>query len=344
MTSPIADPGQTLKLLAEPVRLRILALLEREELAVGELSRALGMAQSRVSNHLRLLRDGGLLDERRAGTSVFVHLSASVTGPEDGLVARLWRELKGDLAGLAEHGADLARLETVLAARAGEAVFDQRAGEWDKIAGGFRNDLGRERAVAHLVPRELVVCDLGCGTGYMADALLGRVRRVIGVDRSERMLRQARERWERASAARAGTEIDLRVGAFDALPLADAECDAALLGLVLHHVDDLQVALAEVRRVLKPGGTVVALELEPHKEAWMKTALGDRLLGLSPADVARALTRAGFEDVAIDPVDDAYRPARPEEAGGGRADLPLYVVRGRRPRVRMSDTHARTNR
>jgi ArsR family transcriptional regulator len=299
------------------------------------------MAQSRVSNHLRLLRDAGLLGERRAGTSVFVHL---VLGAADGLTGRLWREVRDELPGLAEHAGDLVRLEAVLAARAEEAVFDQRADEWDKIAGGFANHLGRERAVAHLVPRELVVCDLGCGTGYMAAAVLGRVQRVICVDRSESMLAQARERLERASAARPGTELDFRVGAFEELPLADAECDAALLGLVLHHVADLDLVLAEVRRALKPGGTVVALELNPHKEAWMKAALGDRLLGLAPADVARALVRAGFEDVAIDPVDDRYRPIRPEEAGGGHVDLELFVVRGKRPRVRMNDTHARTNR
>jgi ArsR family transcriptional regulator len=339
-----SDPGHVLKLLAEPVRLRILALLEREELAVGELSRALGMAQSRVSNHLRLLREAGLLGERRAGTSVFVHLAL---GGAEELAGRLWRAVQADLAGLAEHAADLARLEAVLAARADQAVFDRRAGEWDKVAGGFATHLGRERAALGLVPRELVVCDLGCGTGYMAEALVGRVRRLVCVDRSEEMLAQARarlERPDRTGRMRCNTELDLRVGAFDALPLADAECDAALLGLVLHHVEDLDAALTEVRRVLKPGGVAVALELSPHKEAWMKAALGDRLLGLAPADAARALDRAGFEDVAIDPVGDTYRPERPDEAGGGHADLELYVVRGNRPRVRMSDSHPRTNR
>lgn len=337
----LTDPGHALKLLAEPTRLRILALLEREELSVGELSRALGMAQSRVSNHLRLLRDAELLGERRAGTSVFVHLAL---GEPDGLTGRLWREIKADLPGLAEHAADLVRLEAVLAARAADGVFDRRAGEWDKIAGGFANDLGRERAVGHLIAPDLVACDLGCGTGYMGEALLGRVRRLICVDRSESMLEAAGGRLSRAARARGGTELDLRVGSFEALPIADAECDAAMLGLVLHHVEDLDAAMHEVRRVLRPGGTAVALELVPHKETWMKASLGDRLLGLAPADVARAFTRAGFEDVAIDPVDDTYRPERPQEAGGGHVDLELFVVRGRRPRVRMSDTHARTTR
>jgi ArsR family transcriptional regulator len=340
------DPGQALKLFAEPTRLRILALLEREELSVGELSRALGMAQSRVSNHLRLLREAGLLLERRAGTSTFLHLArgSPETGASAGLSARLWHALRPELGDLAEHAADLRRLERVLAARDAEQVFERHADQWDKLAGDFASHLGRERAVAHLLPRELIVADLGCGTGYMADALVGRVRRVIAIDRSEAMLAAARERLRRAAKARPETEIELRRGSFEALPLADAECDAVLLGLVLHHLDDLEPALLEVRRVLKPGGTAVALELLPHKEAWMRAALGDRHLGLAPADVARAFARAGFEDVATDPVDDRYRPERPGEDGPGPAELELYVLRARRPRVRMSEDHARTIR
>lgn len=346
-TSPLpsADPNQALKLFAEPTRLRILALLEREELSVGELSRALGMAQSRVSNHLRLLRDAGCLGERHAGTSTFVQLALGQgAGDLSDLQRRLWRELRGHLDHLPEHAADLVRLEGVLAARADAGFFDRRADSWDKIAGGFRSDLGRERAVAQLLPPDLVVADLGCGTGYMAAALLGRVARLICVDRSERMLAEAKERLERAARGRPGTSIELRAGAFDALPLADAECDAALAGLVFHHLPELDLALQEVRRALKPGGVCVALELAPHKEAWMQAALGDRHLGLDPAYVVEAFRRAGFDDVALEPVDDRYRPERPADAGGGRADLELFLVRGRRPRVRMTASNPRTNR
>src|SRR5262245_1286640 len=274
-----ADPNQALKLFADPTRLRILALLEREELSVGELSRALGMAQSRVSNHLRLLREAGCLGERHAGTSTFVQLALGQEGgAEPDLLQRLWRELRADLAQLPEHAADLVRLEGVLAARADAGFFDRRAVAWDKIAGGFESDLGRERAVAQLLSPELVVADLGCGTGYMAHALLGRVARLICVDRSENMLAEAQKRLERAARGRPGTAVELRVGSFDALPLADAECDAALAGLVFHHLSELDLPLLEIRRALKPGGVCVALELAPHKEAWMQAALGDRHL------------------------------------------------------------------
>ena len=339
------DPGQVLRLLAEPTRLRILALLEREELSVGELSRALGMAQSRVSNHLRLLRDAGCLGERHAGTSTFVQLALGQGAAGEGdLTGRLWREVRGELSQLPEHAADLVRLEDVLGARADAGFFDRHAEAWDKIAGGFESDLGRERAIAHLVPPELVVADLGCGTGYMAQALLGRVARLVCVDRSEPMLAEAKARLARAARGRPGTAVELRLGTFEALPLSDAECNAALLGLVLHHLPELDQPLQEVRRALKPGGTAVALELAPHKETWMLSALGDRHPGLEPAYVADAFRRAGFDDVVLEPVDDHYRPERPDDAGGGRADLELYLVRGRRPRVRMTSSNARTNR
>ena len=340
---PAGDLGATLKLLADPTRLRILALLEREELAVGELSRALGMAQSRVSNHLRLLREAGCLGERHAGTSTYLHLGLEPEG--GGLMDRLWREVRTDLDGLPEQAADLVRLEAVLGARGEAGFFDRAAGDWDKIAGGFRSDLGRERAVGHLLSEDLVVADLGCGTGYVGSSLLGRVARLISVDSSEGMLAEARARLERVAGGRRGTELEFRSGGLDDLPLADAEVDGTVAALVLHHLAEPDAALAEMRRVLRPGGTAVVLELAPHREAWMRDALGDRHLGLEPADVAAAMARAGFEQVVLDPVEDRYLPERPESAGGGRADLPLYIVRGRRPRVRMPHpTHPRTTR
>ena len=342
------DPGTALKLLAEPTRLRILALLEREELSVGELCKALSMAQSRVSNHLRLLRDAGCLGERHAGTSTFVHLALGEKG--NGLTGRLWHEIRAELESLPEHAADLVRLERVLAARQDTGFFDRRAGDWDKLAGGFRSGLGRERAVSHLLSPDLVVADLGCGTGYIGAATLGRIGRLISVDRSERMVAEARESLTRAARGYEGTELEFRAGSLEALPLADAEVDGVLAGLVLHHLADLDAPLAEARRVLRPGGACVVLELAPHKETWMRSSLGDRHLGLDPSDVVDAFRRAGFEDVVLDPVDDRYCPERPALAdgadgtGGGCAELELYIVRGRRPRVRMSDSHARTNR
>jgi ArsR family transcriptional regulator len=329
-----APPGaleSSLRLLADPTRLRILALLGAEELSVGELSRALALSQSRVSNHLRLLREAGLLSERRAGTSRF--LSANRPHAAGPLSQRLWSVLREELSGLASYEADRVRLAQVLAERhtSDAEIFDRMAGEWDKLAGAFETGCARERAAAHLLPRDLVAADLGCGTGYMATALLGRAARLICVDRSQAMLEEAHSRL--TPLAR-GTRIELRRGELDRLPIEDAELDAAVAGLVLHHLPSLDAACAEMRRVLRPGGTLAILELAPHKEEWMRTELADRHLGLEPTEVLAALGRAGLVDLLLDPLEDRYRPRRQDaDPDDASVSLSLYVVRARAPQT-----------
>ena len=331
-TEATFQAGSALRVLAEPLRLRILALLEREELSVGELSRALGVSQSRVSNHLRVLREAGLMAERHVGTSTFLRMVAT-----DGRVTgRLWEVVREELEGLADHGADRVRLEAVLRARgASDSFFDRAAGEWDKIAGAFETGLGRERAAGHLLPRDFVVADLGCGTGYMGAALLGRASHLICVDFSEPMLAEAQKRL---GANPRSTNVEFRQGELDRLPLQDGEVDGVLAGMVLHHVEALDRPLEEMWRVLRPGGTAAVLELAPHAEAWMRDELHDRHLGLEPRDVLAAFERAGFTDLVLDPVEDRYQPpranangARGASAAGVPASLDLYVVRGRKP-------------
>lgn len=314
-----------LKLLSDGTRLRILALVEREELSVGELAKALDMTQSRVSNHLRLLREAALLAERHAGTSTFVRLAPFSDAP--GSPGRLWEALRDDLARLPEQAADLVRLERVLHERRaqGAEFFDRIAGDWDKFAVNFASGQARARTAAHLVPREFVVADLGCGTGYMAAGLLGLCSHLICVDHSEGMLAEARTRLDRRMP---DTRVEFRRGGLDALPIADDALDGAVAGMVLHHLPELDRPLEEMRRVLKPGGTAVVLELAPHRESWMRSELGDRHLGLASQDVLAAFRRAGFEDIALDPVTDEYRPTRPD---GETVSLSLYVVRGRKP-------------
>lgn len=329
---PLAEPTLpgALKLFSDPTRLRIIALLEREELSVGELSRALAMAQSRVSNHLRLLRDAELLLERHEGVSTFVRIA----GNGSGAVSRLWDALKGDVSALPEHAADVKRLEGVLRsrrARDGE-FFDRVAGEWDKIAGEFKTGQARQRMVAHLLPREFIVADLGCGTGFVAEALLGHCSRLICVDRSAGMLKEARKRLLRSGSA---MQIELRKGELGALPIADGEVDGAVAGMVLHHLPKVDDAVAEMFRILKPGGSAVVLELSPHRETWMRQELGDRHLGLEPSDVLSAFRRHGFADVVLDPVDDEFQPRRPDAQG---VALSLYIVRGRKPAARPIET------
>lgn len=341
MLAPAPVSG-LLKVLADPTRLRILALLEREELRVGELVQALDMSQSRVSNHLRLLREAGLLDERHAGSSTWLRLAAGLAAGDassDGDVAAgLWRALAPELASQPEHRSDLRRLESVIEERERSSAdfFERVARDWDKLGSDFESGQARQRAAALLLPPGLVLADLGCGTGYLARGLLGLAGKVICVDRSRAMLQQARERLERASS---DTLIEMREGELDALPIADGELDGLVAGMVLHHVARLTDPLAEMLRVLKPGGRAVVLELAPHHEAWMHEHHGDRHLGLEREAVRAAFERAGFRSVSVEPVDDRYLPAVPAAAGSpappsdgaARARLSLFLVRGCKP-------------
>ena len=315
----------SLKLLADSTRLRILALLEREELSVGELTRALAMTQSRVSNHLRILREARLLTERHAGVSTHLRLAR----PENGqrALGRLWDCLREELGALPEHQADLVRLESLVTerrSRAGE-FFDRVAGQWDKIAGEFETGQARLRAANHLLPRESVLADLGCGTGYMAEAVLGQCARLICVDRSEGMLTEARKRLLRNTR---GTQVDFRKGELDSLPIGANELDGVLAGMVLHHLPSSTPALEEMYRVVRPGGTAVLLELAPHREEWMQPELGDLHLGLEPTDLLEAMLRVGFVDILLDPPADHLRPNRPD---GDPVRLSMFIVRGRKP-------------
>lgn len=325
----------TLKTLGDATRLRILALLEREELSVGELSRSLGMSQSRVSNHLRVLRDAHLLAERRSGNSTFLRLPAPRSENGDAVAAELWATLRDRVASLPEHAADLGRLAGVVdeRERSSTEFFDRVARDWDKIGVDFATGQARQRALASLLPPGLVLADLGCGTGYMARAMLGLCRRLICVDRSRAMLAQARERLERAPG---GTELDFRRGELDALPIGDGELDGLVAGMVLHHLVELERPLLEMRRVLRPGGTAVLVDLAPHGEEWMRETQGDRLLGIDPAEVTAALETAGFQGAVLEAVHDHYQPTVPGEPAGDspgeRATLPLFLIRAYAPR------------
>jgi len=177
---PVHAAPALLRGFAEPTRLRILALVQASELTVGELSRALGMAQSRVSNQLRVLRELDLLAERHVGSSTFVRAAFGppvdavddadhATRPEH-IAARLWHVVADDVDALPERAADRVRLAEVLAAR-GEGdrdFFDRLAGDWDKLGSSFKSGLARARAAASLMPRGLTIGDLGCGTGWAA--------------------------------------------------------------------------------------------------------------------------------------------------------------------------------
>jgi len=307
-----------LRVLADPTRLRLLALLARSELSVGEIARSLAMGQSRVSNHLKVLREAELIAERREGS--FTHCRLVVPG---GAAGSLWTALAPQLDELEERAADERRLALVLADRAdSRAFFDRIAGDWDLIGSDFTQGTGRLEVLGCLVPDQLIVADVGCGTGYLARVLGQRVARVICVDTSAAMLDKARANLAGSTAA-----LEFRTGAVESLPLKDAEVDAACAHMVLHHLPEPRLGIAEMARVVRPGGFVVSLELLPHHESWMHDAMADTRLGLDPAVLEADFRAAGLTGICRELLTDNYVVEHPS---GRKIRLPLYLVRGRK--------------
>jgi ubiquinone/menaquinone biosynthesis C-methylase UbiE len=315
-----------LKTLADPTRVRILALLEREELAVQELMEVLGMAQSRVSRHLGILREGGLLRDRREGTYVFYRFAAPTAGAWRDAWALAQRELAGD----ALAARDAAALVRVLEARAKRArsFFDAVGPEWDALRKVFDDDALRARAIAHLVPADWTVADIGTGTGILAAELARLGLHVIAVDHSPRMLEAARaklgpEGLTDAEAEAGEGRVELRAGEASALPLADAEVDAALAHMVLHYLPGPAEALREMARVVRPGGVVVVVDFVRHEAEWMREELGVLWLGFPPEEVDGWFREVGLERVRVETL-TARSPTR---------ELPAtFIASARKPR------------
>lgn len=303
------------KTLADPTRVRILALLEHEELAVQELMAVLGMAQSRVSRHLAILREAGLLRDRRDGTYVYYRFPT----PLEGAWQQVWELVQREQRDDATVQRDAAALAEVLRDRAARtrSWFERLGPEWDALRKVFHDDLLRARAVARLVPAGLAVCDVGTGTGVLAIELARLGCRVVAVDHSPRMLEAARAKL----AAEELENVELRGGDAAALPLEDASVDAAFAHMVLHYLPSPAEALAEMARVVRPGGAVVIVDFEEHDREWMREELGVQWLGFPLEEVRAWFGRARLRDVRID---------RGEPTAAGR-DLPTpFIASGRR--------------
>ncbi|MGE0144558.1 MAG: ArsR/SmtB family transcription factor [Planctomycetota bacterium] len=323
MTS-VADLPATLKLLSDPTRLRLLALLSQDELAVQELVTITGLAQSRVSNHLALLRRAGLVRDRREGSWSFHSLAAPLAaGP---LTPQLHAAVIEPYLAGAIGRADTQALERVREQRRerSRTTHDALAKRWTELGGDFRAQTLRAEVLAALAPSRWVVADLGCGTGFLTEVLARRFARVIAVDHSDGMLAEARQRIF-------GEHVEFRRGELDRLPLADGEVDAAFANLVWHHVADMDAAAREVLRVLRPGASAVVSDLLPHEAEWMRETMGDLRLGIEPGAVVAALARAGFTEIVTESVHDAQHVVAPD---GSDFELPMFLVRGRRPQRR----------
>jgi ubiquinone/menaquinone biosynthesis C-methylase UbiE len=289
--------------LADTTRSRLLLVLERNELTVGELCAVLQLPQSTVSRHLKVLGDEAWVASRSEATSRPYRMTLDGL---DGTGRRLWQLVREQVAALPAAAQDAQRLRSVLAQRTTRSreFFSSAAGQWDRMRAelfGERTDL---LGLLALLGGEWVVGDLGCGTGRLAGVVAPFVRRVVAVDSSPAMLEAARARL--AGAA----NVEVRAGELEALPLADGELDAAVLSLVLNYVAEPHAALAEAARVLRPRGRLVAVDMTPHDRADLRDGMGQLWQGFSREQVAGWMESAGLSELRYVPL-----PADPAAKG-----------------------------
>jgi len=290
--------------LADATRSRLLLILERHEMTVSELCGIVQLPQSTVSRHLKALGDGGWLAARSEGTSRLYTMTRDDLDPA---ARRLWTLVREQVAAAPTAAHDQRRLQAALAARrtTSQEFFSSSAGQWDKLRDELFGDRFHLAALAGFADPEWVVGDLGCGTGQMSAALAPFVARVVAVDASAAMLQAAKRRLHGAS------NVELRRGELEALPIDDARLDAATLLLVLHHVAEPERALAEVARVLKPGGRIVAVDMLPHDRESYRQQMGHVWLGFADDQFARLLEGAGFSGARIVPLPPDARAKGP---------------------------------
>lgn len=278
-----------LKALADETRLRLALVLFHYELSVNELVALLGMGQSRISRHLKILTEAGLLHSRRDGLWVFY--SAEPDGPGHEFLKSVMPYMLDDEAGRA----DLDSAARVIEERTMKTrqFFNEIADDWDEMNREILGDFSLPEVILQAVPENCsVAADLGCGTGEVLEHLRGRCRELIGVDGSPRMLELARRRFDDHMDG-----ISLRIGELDYLPLRDGEADFICINLVLHHLSRPAAALAEIARVLHPGGLVLVTDFDQHSQEAMRSSYGDRWLGFSREEMTAAMTRAGLSIV-----------------------------------------------
>jgi ArsR family transcriptional regulator len=279
-----------LRAAAEGTRLRLLALCAESELTVSELTEILGQSQPRVSRHLKLLCDAGLLDRFREGSWVFYRLAQHARAAA---LAQLLVELlpPGD-ATLALDRERLAAIKRQREEQAG-AYFRANAAQWDRIRSLYVEEREVEAALATLLPaagiRDLL--DIGTGTGRMLEIFAPHVERVVGVDLSREMLAVARVNLERASLR----NCSIRQADMYQLPLATASFDAVVIHQVLHYAERPAAVIAEAARVLRPEGRLVIVDFAPHALEFLRSEHAHRRLGFADAEVTAWCIAAGLE-------------------------------------------------
>ena len=295
MVTAAAPILEHLSALSDSTRSRILLLLDRHELTVSELCGIMQLPQSTVSRHLKALADSGWIGLRAEGTSNLYTLKRDDL---DASAKRLWLLVREQVGPMPAAAHDQRRLHTVLEARRtkSQQFFASSAGQWDRLRDELFGDRFHLAALAAFAESDWTVGDLGCGTGRVSEALAPFVARVIAVDASGAMLQAARRRLH------AFQNVDLRRGDLEALPIDEAQLDAATLMLVLHHVTEPSRALAEVARALKPEGRLILVDMLPHDREHYRQQMGHVWMGFSTEQIEGLLSESGFTDVRVVPL------------------------------------------
>jgi ubiquinone/menaquinone biosynthesis C-methylase UbiE len=280
---------KSMRLLADPSRVRLVLLLEREELSVAELQEILSMGQSTISTHLSQLKQAGLLEDRRTGKSVLYRLK-----PRTGAGRRLMEVVRAGGEEIPETEQDQEALELTLAKRQDKmrAYFDALAGRFGKDYVPGRSWKGLAETLLKLMP-PMVVADLGAGEGTFAQLLAQRAERVIAVDNSEKMVAYGSDLARSHGLA----NLEYRQGDLESLPIEDASVDVAFLSQSLHHAPHPERAIGEAYRILRPGGRIAVLDLLKHHFEEAREMYADLWLGFAEVDLLGFLRTAGFESI-----------------------------------------------
>ncbi|MBP7735319.1 MAG: metalloregulator ArsR/SmtB family transcription factor [Spirochaetes bacterium] len=276
---------QYYKALADETRLRLLNLLLRHELNVNEIVSVMGMGQPRISRHLKILTDCGLLKFRRDGLWVFYSAAQEGRG---GDFNDLFRDFVGNNQDLKQ---DYMAMKAILEEGLKEKTrfFDSIASEWDDIKLGIFGTVNISDEIVERIADCDVAADLGCGTGELLIPIRKKARKVIGVDKSPRMLEEAERRL-----ASNGKGIELRIGEMEHLPMRDQEADAAIINMVLHHLPSPDTSILEAGRVLKTGGSLIIVDLDKHQNEEMRKKYEHRWLGFTKKNIEKWLSAGGF--------------------------------------------------
>jgi ubiquinone/menaquinone biosynthesis C-methylase UbiE/biotin operon repressor len=276
---------KSLRLAADPNRLRILLLLEQEELSVAELQEVLAKGQSQISMHLAQLKQAGLVEDRRMGKNSFYRLKAP---------AKLMDLVRDATTEIPEAASDQEALRLVLRKRSDRMrrYFDELAGKFGRQYVPGRSWKGITEALLKLLP-PMVIADLGAGEGTISQLMAQRAKKVIAVDNSEKMVEFGSELARTHGIA----NLEYRLGDLEAVPIRSGTVDLAFLSQALHHAVHPEKAIAEAWRILKPHGKIAILDLNRHHFEEAREMYADLWLGFTELDIEKFLKGAGFRNV-----------------------------------------------